>query len=346
MKPEISIIMPSYNYERFIQKAINSVINQTFTNWELIIIDDGSKDSSIDLIKQYDDNRIVFLEQKNKGVSYTLNKALSLSQGKYICFLDADDKYHPHKLEKQLDFMVSGYDIVTTMVEAINENGMSSEAEHFTKLWNNFDKTEIFNKDVIFHFLERNYICKSSVMIKKSFFDHYGTFNVKLITAYDLDLWLNMLKTARITRIDEILTYYRWHGKNETSKNNTRIRIELLLLLDKFFDKNTYPIKQSQYKDYAHSTINCLKENNLFYSYLILQIIKKNNKIIDAYDLLSSKKLLETLYNSIESFNQEQNPQQILPISVNGIFDFKNLRRKIIPFRLRRFLKNIIIKNS
>lgn len=342
MKPEISIILPSYNYEKYIQKAINSVINQSFSNWELIIIDDGSVDNSIDLIKQYDDKRISLYLQKNLGVSSTLNKGISLSNSKYICFLDADDKYHPDKLKFQLEKIKSGYDIVTTMVEPIDENGLRSELNHFQQSWNNFDKTKIFNKDVVYHFLEKNYICKSSVMIKKSLFEKYGTFNQKLLTAYDLDLWLRMLTTAKITRIDEVLTYYRWHGENETLKNNTRIRTELLLLTDKYFDQKSNIIKSLEYKNFVCSIINCFKENNLLYAYLTLQIIKKNNPMKDIYDILSSKKLLRILYDSVESPDLSSNSEQILLLPPKRFFSLKNFYRKIIPFRIRLLMKNLM----
>ncbi len=341
MKPEISIIIPSYNYDRFITRAIDSVINQTFKNWELIIIDDGSKDDSIRLIKQYEDKRITFLVQKNCGVSKTLNRGLRISQGKYICFLDADDKYHPEKLQNQIDLIKSGYDISITKVEAIDENGLGLPDEHFNQTWNLFNPVEIFDRDIIFRFIEKNYFCKSSVMIKKSFFDKYGLFNENLITAYDLELWLKFIPNARIDRCEKILTYYRWHQNNETKTNNTRIKIELLLILDQFIESQLTQASESLYTKFANSFGTNLKENNLVNAYITLQFIKNNNKLDNIYDILSCKKMFDLLSDTLQ-VELEPTKEPSINQQNENFSRFKNLRRKIIPFKLRRFLKKFV----
>lgn len=108
MDPLASIVVPMYNAEPYIQKTIKSVLDQTFTDWELIIIDDGSKDKSLSIAKEYEkkENRIhVYANDGNHGVSYTRNRAIALAKGKYIALLDADDLWHPDKLLKQIPFM-------------------------------------------------------------------------------------------------------------------------------------------------------------------------------------------------------------------------------------------------
>lgn len=300
MKPQISIILPSYNYERYITKAIDSIISQTFTNWELIVIDDGSKDESVNLIKQYKDKRVILLTQKNSGVSKTLNRGLRISQGQYICLLDADDKFHKEKLQDQINLLKSGYDIVTSKVEAINENGLTLPDDSFNQTWNSFNPSDIYGKEVISKFIEKNYLCKSSVMIRKSLFKKYGLFNESLITAYDLDLWLRFLQSAKIARHEKVLTYYRWHGENETTTNNPRIRIELLLVLDKFLEHQLKGSSEEQYKKYSNSLRSCIEGNNLLNAYITLQFIKSNNKLDDIYKLLSSKKMYTLLIDSLE----------------------------------------------
>lgn len=107
MKEElVSIIMPSYNTGRFIQETINSVINQTYDNWELIIVDDCSSDNTDDIVKSINDNRVIYLKnERNNGAAISRNKALRKAKGKWIAFLDSDDLWKKDKLEKQIKFM-------------------------------------------------------------------------------------------------------------------------------------------------------------------------------------------------------------------------------------------------
>lgn len=115
MHPLVSIVVPVYNAEPYIRKTIQSVLNQTFADWELIMVNDGSKDNSLLIAQEYEaeDNRIhVYSNDVNHGVSYTRNKAMSYAKGKYIALLDADDLWHPEKLTKQITFMEEyGYEV-------------------------------------------------------------------------------------------------------------------------------------------------------------------------------------------------------------------------------------------
>jgi len=347
MKPEVSIILPSYNYERYINKAIDSVLDQSFNNWELIIIDDGSKDNSVDVIRKYQDKRIHLYIQKNQGVSKTLNKGLKLSKGKYICFLDADDKYHPDKLMSQINSMDSGFDIVTTKVEAIDENDEKSPFEHFNVSWNLYNQDEIFGKNKIFYFLQKNYFCKSSLMIKKVLFDKYGYFNPQLITAYDLELWLKIIPYAKINRLDNVLTYYRWHDKNETTVNNNRIRSELILILDNHIRLMHLSTQKQQILEYLKSINSCIKDNGLYQGFLAFQIIKNSYNIIDNYALFKNEDAREILYNALNDLleNGSTETSIVLEPEINHGNRLQNIRRKLIPLRVRTKMKKILSKS-
>lgn len=107
-KPKVSIITPTFNHERFIAECIDSVINQTFNDWEMIIIDDGSTDSTPDIISDYDDDRIIYIRQENEGpykLGEIYNKALSLSNGDFIAILEGDDFWPPEKLDYSITFI-------------------------------------------------------------------------------------------------------------------------------------------------------------------------------------------------------------------------------------------------
>lgn len=96
---KFSIIMPTYNREKTIGRAIKSVLNQSYKNWELIVVDDGSTDNTNDEINKIKDSRLKYFFQENKGRSSARNSGISLSSGDFICFLDSDDKYYPHHLK-------------------------------------------------------------------------------------------------------------------------------------------------------------------------------------------------------------------------------------------------------
>ena len=106
MNELVSIIMPSYNTASFISKTIESVLNQTYKNWELLVVDDCSTDGTDEIVSKYNDKRIVYLKnEKNSGAALSRNRALRNAKGKWIAFLDSDDLWHPTKLEKQIKFM-------------------------------------------------------------------------------------------------------------------------------------------------------------------------------------------------------------------------------------------------
>lgn len=125
-KELVSIIMPSYNTGKFIRETINSVLNQTYKNWELLIVDDCSSDNTDEIIKSINDNRIIYMKNnKNSGAAVSRNKALREAKGKWIAFLDSDDLWKEDKLERQIKFMKDNnyYFSYTNYIE-IDENSV------------------------------------------------------------------------------------------------------------------------------------------------------------------------------------------------------------------------------
>jgi len=129
-KDLVSVIVPVYNAESFLEDTIQTVLNQTYTNWEMICINDSSKDNSVEIIEKYVklDNRIKLINlEKNSGVSIARNTGVNASNGKYIAYLDADDLWEKEKLEKQVKFMQSGnYEFSFTGYEFADENGIAN----------------------------------------------------------------------------------------------------------------------------------------------------------------------------------------------------------------------------
>lgn len=337
-RPIVSILMPSYNYENYIKEAINSVLNQTFQEWELIIIDDGSKDNSVKIIKSFKDPRIILRKQKNQGVTVTLNRALSLAKGDYICFLDSDDKYHRNKLEEQVKLINKGFDIVTTKVQAIDNESNSLDVEHFKDTWNNFNPKEIFGESKVQYFLEKNYLCKSATMLRKNLFERFGHFRTDLITAYDLELWLRMIPESKLARCEDVLTFYRWHDKNESITNNSRIKIELILIADSFIcNQLNKKLTNLDIQKYSDTIYSMLRNNNLNKGFLTLQIIKKSKNINNSFQILTDETLKKQI---IESFSDNK-PQDFDIEKENAA---QKLRHRIIPFGVRSILKKLFFE--
>lgn len=132
----VSIIMPAYNCEHFIAEAIRSVLSQTYTDWELIIVDDCSTDNTAQIVASFDDTRIVYQRnEKNVGAALTRNKALQIAKGHYIAFLDADDLWAPEKLEHQIAFMErNGYDFTYTAFRRTDKPLRIAGPKHVTRL--------------------------------------------------------------------------------------------------------------------------------------------------------------------------------------------------------------------
>ena len=123
--PETSIIMPAYNNARFIGDSIRSVLAQTYINWELLIVDDCSKDNTAEIVESFHDPRIHYQRNAhNMGAAETRNQALKIAKGRYIAFLDSDDLWEPEKLEKQITFMEkNGYAFTFSDYQIMQENG-------------------------------------------------------------------------------------------------------------------------------------------------------------------------------------------------------------------------------
>lgn len=197
----VSIIMPAYNCESFIEESINSVILQTYSNWELLILDDFSMDDTLKIAKKISRNnkRIrVISNQKNIGVSLTRNKGVKLSKGSYIAFLDSDDVWETNKLELQMDLILKlGAEFTFTGSSFIDKNGTFYKGI--------FNVPENINyKRLRFH----NVISCSSVVLKKDFFKNmqmqYDEVNE------DYLFWLRLLKTGVTAyAIDKPLLRYR-----------------------------------------------------------------------------------------------------------------------------------------
>lgn len=221
--PLVSVIVPCYNHEKYVQECIESVVNQTYKNIELIVIDDGSSDNSPkilqDLSKKYN---FCFEHQKNRGLSGTLNKALELTSGKYICNLASDDYWELTKIEKQvsimeanqnLGFCYSDYTFVDKNSNPINENTYFKNITGYA-----------FRRMLI-----SNFVAAVTVMIRKDVFSEVGAYDAEM-PIEDWYMWLKITKKYPIQSMGEKLAFYRMHGKNFSSDHKKMLNYELKII--------------------------------------------------------------------------------------------------------------------
>lgn len=213
----VSIIMPAYNCEKYIEDAINSVIAQTYNSWELIVIDDGSKDNTVRIIEELSnkDYPIRFYKnEKNLGVSETRNKGIALADGEWIAFLDSDDMWEDSKLEKQVAFSnKKGAEFVFTGSSFINESGDSYKGILKVPERVNYKKLRT-----------HNVISCSSVLIKKKFFKDIRM--EKDDMHEDYAVWLRVLKTGVCAYgINEPLLVYRISPNSKSGKKIKTIKM-------------------------------------------------------------------------------------------------------------------------
>jgi len=206
--PPISVVMSVYNGERFLTESVESILNQTFENFEFIIINDGSTDDSGKILCEYakKDSRIIIIEQENQGLTYSLNKGISITRGKYIATMDADDISLPIRLDEQYKALTSNPKAVLSacFYEIVDKNGSVIRPVYIPKC------------NIKRWLLDVNRLCHSSVMFSKEAFDKAGGYRLKY--AQDYDLWLRLAEQGDIIVIDKVLHKYRFNPSSLSFK--------------------------------------------------------------------------------------------------------------------------------
>jgi glycosyltransferase involved in cell wall biosynthesis len=208
----VSVIIPTYQRVKFIEEAIRSVLNQTYGNLELIVIDDGSTDGTDELLSAIsaEDQRVRYSRQANAGPAAARNKGVQISNGFLIAFLDSDDTWMPDKLEKQMRVFDQDVEVCFSYCSGffVNENG--ERARSFDQQWNS---TRFYSaEDFLFHRV--GFFFTSSAVVKKECLEKVGAFDENLEFLEDVDLWFRILVECKSDYIDEPLVINRRHPDN------------------------------------------------------------------------------------------------------------------------------------
>ena len=230
MTPDISVIMSVYNGEAYLAEAVESIINQTFKNWELIVINDCSTDSTAEILSSFalKDKRIkVYTNEVNLKLPSSLNKAISLSNGKYVARMDADDICLPERLEKQFKFMEENRDVALSSCRFLTlKNGVYASGGAGGRTDNDALKAMLLVSNPILH---PGVIAKAEVM--KNF-----NYDTSLTCTEDLELWTRIAaNNLKIQILDECLLIYRLHDKQITSTTLERQHTEVLKIQQKYY---------------------------------------------------------------------------------------------------------------
>ena len=246
---KVSILLSSYNHEKYIRESIESILNQTYEEFELIILDDASSDSSWDIINSYSDTRIKpFRNVKNMLGTYLFNKAIAeIAKGEYIAVHHSDDIWEPDKLERQVKLLDSNPNVgaVFTNALAIGEDSLPlDDAEHFySEIFNQSNRTRF---EWLNHFFYKgNALCHPSILIRKRCYDDCGLYRYGLAQLTDFDMWIRLCLKYEIYVLPEKLVRFRVRANEANASGGrpeSRIRTttEFYFVLKNYLQLNSF----------------------------------------------------------------------------------------------------------
>lgn len=236
--PFFSVIIPTYNRSKFLKIAIDSVLNQTFSDYELIIVDDGSTDNTKQIIDEFDSQKIDYVFQSHQGVSSARNKGINQAKGEFIAFLDSDDRFRRNKLEVTYEYIKKypQYKIFHTEEIWYRNSKLLSQKIHHKKP----------SGFVFSHSLKLCSLSISTVAIKKDIFDEIGCFDENLPACEDYDFWLRVTSRYPVFLIPEYLTIKEGGHPNQQSKKYPALDTFRIYALEKIL--KTGALNDEDYK--------------------------------------------------------------------------------------------------
>lgn len=286
--PKVSVVMPAYNAEKYIAEAIDSILNQTFTDFEFIIINDGSTDKTKDIILSYSDPRIVYLEnEKNSGIVVTLNKGLERALGEYIARMDADDISYPERFERQVMFLDSHEHIgVVGSALQIFGDGIDNQNLFFS------DTKEKLKADLLFN----SCLAHPTVMFRHSLIQNSSEFyDIRFAGIEDYDLWWRLAQITDLGCINEVLLRYRMHEKQITKDKSAARFKRSLSFLERRLQTLQMTLNEEEKKTlvmYSYGNWDYFNAETLLLLVDILDRIFKNNITIKFFEQNTLKEVM------------------------------------------------------
>jgi glycosyltransferase involved in cell wall biosynthesis len=286
MIPRLSAIIPTYNYAAYLKDAITSVLKQSIRDLELIVIDDGSTDNTVEVVESIKDQRLLYHFQDHQGVSAARNTGIRLSSGKYLAFLDADDIWLPQKSALQIREFEENPDIglVYGSYELIDSGG-----NHLATRDVGINKANCLEKLICGNCIAGS---ASTSMINRDVFMKSGLFDPHLIAGEDWDMWLRIARYYEILGLKDVISCIRLHDKNSSSQAKMMDQ-GFQMVLDKFFNQPDLPFHLSKLEKKARSKakiaaglLAARREDYRLSLILSLQALRYQISLSDAYNLL------------------------------------------------------------
>ena len=267
----ISVVMSVYNQEGYLGKSIESILNQTFTDFELIVINDGSTDRSKDILESIADPRLIYVDQQNSGLPFSLNKAIGMSRGNFIARMDADDISHLERLERQFNYLNinKNIDLVGSCIRVMNEQGEIVGSKSVPL------ESSVIQESI-------NYACNvmhPTYFFRKEIHKIAGGYRDQFIYAQDYDFLLRIRDLGKgIGNIKEELLDYRVYDSSNYSKQFNQIRFSRLA--KELHKERVANNKESPATLREVRIVNKISffNNSIFYTYLNLRKFSDNNK--------------------------------------------------------------------
>lgn len=324
--PKVTVFTPVYNCEDYISETIQSILNQTYEDFEYLLIDDCSTDRSVDIIESFSDPRIRLIKNEiNQGISYNRNLAIDESNGDYLAMIDGDDIALSQRLEKQIEFLEKHpeYGIIGTEIIHIDAQG---------KEMNQSITFPIPDEQIPSRMLFNNYIYTSSATIRKSVFEEGIRFKKSFIVAEDYEVWIQLIRKSKIGHIREPLTKYRIHDQSISIQKKQLMLDTEIKIINIQLNELKCPLNSEELKIFSAIS----KENHLLYinkykevNSLIAKLIQANNrsKIFNSSDF---KKHLYQYWHIYFLNIRKFNPITLINSIVNGMFLLLPIKKRLL----------------
>lgn len=308
--PLVTVFIAAYNCEEYIQETIKSILNQTYENLEILIIDDGSEDGTVKKIKEFMDSRIkLYQNNKNKGIPYTRNKGINLALGEFIAIIDADDISVSNRIEKQVDFMLENksIDVLGTFYKTLGNKFPRVVKTKFIK-----------PEEIRCYLMFYNNIANPTAMIRKeTIHDFKLTYDESFFVAQDYKLWSEIIKYGRIQILPEPLTQYRVGHQNITnlSKKDKEKATKRKFLIDSIHEDLLnyfgFELTDKELQLFNNIFTDNVSDDFQFDIEIVLELINKLCECNILAEIFSEEKfneiLVECVCQSIQKHNLKLN---------------------------------------
>lgn len=256
--PRVSVIIPSYNHEKYIEECIESVLSQTYRDREVLVIDDASKDRTPEILKGYENRIHLILHETNQGTYKVLNEGLAHAKGEYFAILNSDDVWLPKKLELQVNLLDAHpeYVFCHTFGKFIDQDGNEIPGRPM-----GFEFPRVPSGDILPRLVMNNCVIASSVLLRLEIARKVCGFEESFRNLGDWDMWLRLAEQGEVGFVDQVLTLYRVHGENTIYQKETTRKEEILIREALLSKKEKLLRKSSQPREMRHAlahTAACL----------------------------------------------------------------------------------------